>query len=278
MKIQCSFCGSTLDPSKHSECPYCGAKIGNNEAYQEYESKKQQFYDDMRELHKQEAQERIEKQQIENERKKIENERLQKDVRRQRKFKPILKLIKLVIIWPAVIFCLLCVAILIIAINSPDTDNSTETTVSTEFVPEHHSIMVGEIVSFPDWDFVLEECREYTPASYAIREGYKYVKFKFSITNTSDEKLPRTSNIWCYDSNGKSCDIQYSLSAEDKSQRIQNQYIQPEKTYSAWEYFIIPEGETQILVQYGDYIEISIDLEKDLDAKSEDTVIINPTE
>ena len=266
MKIQCSFCGSTLDPSKHSECPYCGAKIGNNEAYQEYESKKQQFYDDMRDLHKQEAQERIEKQQIENERKRIENERLQKDVRRQRKFKPILKLIKLLVIWPAVIFSLLCVIILIAAINSPsdaDKSNIESTVETTEYVPQYHNVVINETVTFPEWTLVLDECDYYTPASYAIQKGYKYVKFRFSITNTSDKRIARTADIWCYDQNGKSCGEQYSLSTEDKDSRIQDQYIQPGKMYSAWAYFIIPESETKLTVQYGDYIEISIDLTTD---------------
>lgn len=34
MNILCDYCGSQIDTSKHSSCPYCGAAYDNNREYQ----------------------------------------------------------------------------------------------------------------------------------------------------------------------------------------------------------------------------------------------------
>ena len=35
MSINCDYCGSSIDTTKHNACPFCGASYNNNQEYQE---------------------------------------------------------------------------------------------------------------------------------------------------------------------------------------------------------------------------------------------------
>ena len=47
MNIICDFCGSQIDTSKHSSCPYCGATYDNNQEYKN-SSRRQEEIEDLK--------------------------------------------------------------------------------------------------------------------------------------------------------------------------------------------------------------------------------------
>lgn len=253
MQIKCSFCGALVDPAKTLECPNCGAQIGENKQYQQYQEDKQNFYSEMRQLELEEKQGRIEKQ-------KLENEQLRRSAKQRKTSANSVKMVKIIaaiIIAPFALFVLFGLGIVLIAVNSPDIIDPAETT--EPYVEPYHEAVAGEIVQTRDYQLVLDKWGYYTPKSYSIKDGEKYIKFHFTYTNTSEREIYDKESVHCYDSTGKDCDSP-GITDEDYASKLKSQSVMPGRSYSGWLYYSLPESETEVTVTYGESIEIKVSL------------------
>jgi hypothetical protein len=271
MEIKCTYCGASIDASEHNVCPNCGAQLSDNEMYQEYHEEKKKFYDDYKKLMLQDKQTRIEQQKLDmqSQQAEIERQRLENAEKRRtpdhcalasknndRKGKSKAAL------WAIVISILFCAIFVAPIINEISEQNDFGTNATEPYVEPHHDAVAGEVIQTRDYQVILDKWGYYIPTSYAIKDGEKYIKFRFSITNTSSEKIYDDEKIFCYDSNGKACDPQSSISDDDRQSRLNSQWIMPNKSYSGWVYYCIPEDETTLILTYGDSIEIQVDLDE----------------
>lgn len=257
MKITCEFCGAMIDTTQHTLCPNCNASIEKNKQFKEYQSYKMQFDKEMMQLEFKEQEKAVKRQAI-------ENRKLQAEMSNKRK-KTITKVVMGILLTPVIsVFVFLIIGI-IVAISYPQSNDADMVIEDTTLQEQYHDIVVGETASTAYYDLKVPEWSYYTPASYAIKKGEKYIKIQFEFTNTVDKKIIRDQSILCYDQNGASCKEQYSLLSEDENMDIKKQYVLPGQTYSAYAYFIVPENETQLTVHYGEYIKITIDLTKEVD-------------
>lgn len=256
MKITCNYCGELVDINKYSSCPNCGASMADNDEYQQHVKKADELKERNRQLEYQ-------KQQAEIQKRTLENERIRNQINTEKQSAKFTKNAKLGCLIPIIITVVLLCLGLAMSIFTDGKINDDSIPTTEPYVEPYHEVIAGETVQTRDYNVILDKWGYYKPNSYAIRDGEKYIKFHFTYTNTSEEKIYDNEQIYCYDSNGKSCRSQNSISDEDRLAGFKSQTVMPGKSYSGWIYFCIPEAATEVAIMYGERIEIKVLLNED---------------
>lgn len=254
MKIFCKFCGASIDTNVHSVCPNCGASLIDDKQVQDYQNYKNN-------IEYEEEQIRIQKQREDLEQERLQTERLQSRVRAEKSANNVARATRIGCLIPVIIGVLAIISVIVLTIlgSSGFTLDTTEPT-ETVYVEPHHEAKFNEIVTTKEFTVVLDEWDYYTPNSYAIRDGEKYIKFHFTYTNITDHEIYDDNQIHCYDEDGRACDKCYSLSNEDKNEELRMQTVMQGKSCSGWVYYVIPENVQNVTVTYGENVEFLVDL------------------
>lgn len=249
VKIICQFCGANVNVSEDHLCPNCGASLADNEQLQN--------------LRKMAA----ERNALNLEHEKLRKERIKNQVESEKQVAKarngFYKFITGIRIAGLLFLVFFLGSAFLSAFGVFDSNDSNDSYLEeTEYVEPFHAAQFGETVVARDYTIALTDWDYYTPNSYAIHDDEIYVKFYFTYTNTTNEKVYDDTDIYCYLENGKECDNQWSISDSDRQAKFDSQTVMPGKSYSGWIYFTIPKGETRLTVMYGESVEFSVDLGK----------------
>ena len=124
MNILCDYCGSKIDTTKHSSCPYCGATYNDNQEYKNNARRQE-------ELEELKLKDLKENQELNHQKKKLELESAKVDLKHKKQKSPLLKgcLITLIVIAVVFIgFFALCVYIVNVAADMKEKNPDTQQT------------------------------------------------------------------------------------------------------------------------------------------------------
>lgn len=246
MKIHCSYCEALIDTDKHSICPVCGAEINQKELQDnlKQEQKKKEL-----ELDEKEA---------DIVRRQLENKRIEQRLKREKKNESATRILRIGCMIPILLVVgIFCLMLILSAKNVINNETETEPT-ETIYIEPYHEAKFEEVVHTKNYDVVLDEWKYFEPLSYAKQSGMKYLAVHFTITNISEQEILSDEPIYCYDENGKQCQKVVSLFDEDKSLKLEKQWIQSGKMLKGWYYFEVPENMNYFEIMYGDKIEVEL--------------------
>lgn len=269
MKIKCSYCNTLVDTEVQTHCSHCGASVADNNEYQKHVKEKAERDAKMKDLLYEEQQLNIERKEIENEKARRQLNKPKTQPTQKKKTNPVVVsiIIFMSIFWIAVIFG---------GIRDLSNSGALDALQPTEpYVEPHHDAKIGEVVSTKNYQLVLDQWGYFEPSN-GTSDGWKYIKFHFTYTNTTDSKIYNEEKVTCYDSNGKECSKLSTsyLSDDDVSKILQKQWVMPSRSYSGWSYFAIPESATECAIAYGENIEIKVDLDENGEFFDKDTAIV----
>lgn len=199
MNILCDYCGSQIDTSKHSSCPYCGAAYDNNQAYQS-NSKRQEEIEDLKLKDLKESQE------INHQKQMLELEHAKVDLKHKKQKSPLLKGCLIILIAIAVVFIgffALCAYIANLAVkNDTRTPDTQQTEIQTTAEPEVVEVPVyggmNEPLSTSKYTIILTELKPADkPWHWNPDKGNMYIAVHFVIENISNEEFVCSDHYTC---------------------------------------------------------------------------------
>ena len=247
MKLFCEFCGASINTEIDNKCPHCGADFSQNQHVKAYHN----FQNDIE----------CQKQQYDLQQEYLKTEQIKNRIKTEKSISATNKVMRIGCLIPIIIFTLAIICGVIISLV-PEfyPQQNIEVPTEPEYVEPYHKAVVGETISTKDYELVCDKWEYYTPNSYAIQKGEKYICFHFVLTNTTDSTIIDDEGIYCYDSNGSACSTQASISNELRNERFKKQNVPAGKSHSGWVYYIIPSNEKNVTIMFGEKIEINIDL------------------
>lgn len=256
MNIICDYCGSKIDTSKHSSCPYCGATYDNNQAYNK-NSKRQEEIEDLKLKDLKESQE------IEHQKKKIELENAKVDLKHKKQKSPLLKgcLITLIVIAVIIIgFFALCAYIVNVAVDKETkTPNQQQTEIQTTPEPEVVDVPVSggmnEPLSTSKYTITLTELKPADkPWHWNPAKGNMYIAVHFLLENISDEEFVCSDNYTCQADGILTSAFPYSQDIYIDSRRIP-----AGMTIEGYRCFEVPIDAKEFTIIYDDLVTFTIE-------------------
>jgi len=196
----------------------------------------------------------LEKKKIQLEQEKIENIRRQETLESMRKGTEFVRILKIGCLIPFILVIILLAVSIIIAIKDQVvTNDNNDKNIVQEVAVEGN---FNEPVSTSTFSVTCDGYEEFERYSEPTN-GYKYVRFHFTVENISDKELYDEEKIRAL-VNGVQCE---RASFSDKKQ-LPEAYIIPGGKIDGYIGFEIPENAKKIDIKYGDYITIHVDMNK----------------
>ncbi len=256
MNILCDFCGSQIDTSKHSSCPYCGATYDNNQEYKN-NSRRQEEIEDLKLKDLKESQE------INHQKQKLELEHAKVDLKHKKQKSPLLKgcLITLIVIAIIIIgFFALCAYIINLAVkNDTRTPDTPQTEIQATPEPEVVEVPVSggmnETLSTSKYTITLTELKPADkPWHWNPAKGNMYIAVHFVIENISDEEFVCGERYICEADGFLANAFPYSQDIYIDSRRI------PAGTkISGYRCFEVPIDAKEFTITYEDLVTFTIE-------------------
>lgn len=255
MKIFCKHCSASINIDKDTTCPNCGAALYMDEEVREYHSKKNRMEFERDKLD-------LQNQQLEYEEKQIRLERTKENVKHEKKLRKVSNTISNLYIGFFIFIAVAAISAFIVVPMLKSGNNAMfDNNATTEYIEPFHSAQLGETVTTRDYSVCLSEYDYFEPNKHMMQEGNKYLKFYFTYTNTSNEKVYSNEEILCYDDTGKEYDDYIWLNDEDENVRLDAQNVMPNKSYSGWWYFELPETVNKVTITFGDSVEFNVTIQ-----------------
>lgn len=242
MKITCDFCGSVIDTKNNDKCPECGASYNNDEQYKEH------------------VELDLERQRLANEKEKLKIKRAHASVNRkerERKHKQLQR-----IILYSCLFLMFGLPFLV-GIFLGLYEVFVETTIDFEDVEliedDDHIKAEGNLHEWVDngtYAIKVDSIKEINREPYVPSNGYMYIAIHLSLKNTSSVDV----QMW-----EEHVDIIVDEYVQTRTwdinyKEISTDYIRPGMMIDGYEIFEIPKQCSTIVLKYGEYISINIDV------------------
>ncbi len=265
MDVFCDYCGAKLDVENENCCTQCGAPFDNNasvKAYREEKKRKEEEYRRRQEMRQNEynASQQPSQSNVNSSRNNASQQ--------QKIIKTIITVFIIMFFAPTVIGIIISVIggiFSVIGDNIGDNfDNNYGYIEEISFAEESSANQEVQRVNFnetaqtAEYSFICDEVFRTDIMYGGADKGYMYVAFHLKVKNTTDEKQWLSNDLNCvYDGDigcdrawgfkeGKSFSTSVALSAGIGS--------------DGYVCYIVPEKAKSVVLSYGDYVRVNIDL------------------
>lgn len=273
MDVFCDYCGAKLDVEHENCCTQCGAPFDSNASVKEYREEKKRKEEEYRRRQEMRQNEYNASQQPSQSN---VNSSRNNASQQQKIVKTIITVFIIMFFAPTVIGIIISVIggiFSVIGDNIGDNfDNNNGYIEEISFAEESSATQEVQRVNFnetaqtAEYSFICDEVFRTDIMYGGADKGYMYVAFHLKVKNTTDEKQWLSNDLNCvYDGDigcdrawgfdeGKSFSTSVALSAGIGS----NGYV----------CYIVPEKAKSVVLSYGDYVRVNIDL-RDLSYRTE---------
>lgn len=268
MDVFCDYCGAKLDVEHENCCTQCGAPFDNNasvKAYREEKKKKEEEYRRMKEMRQNEynASQQPSQSNVSN----------SQNTSAPKVAKIITTTIIILFFAPMVLGLLATVIGTIVSIFEDNfSDNNygyieeSSATEESSVIQEVQRVNFNETAQTAEYSFICDEVFRTDIMYGGADKGYMYVAFHLKVKNTTDEKQWLSNDLNCVYDGDIGCDRAWGFN-EGKS-------FSTSVTLSAgigsdgYVCYIVPEKAKSVVLSYGDYVRVNIDL-RDLSYRTE---------
>lgn len=273
MDVFCDYCGAKLDVEHENCCTQCGAPFDNNASVKEYREAKKRKEEEYRRRQEMRQNEYNASQQPSQSN---VNSSRNNASQQQKIVKAIITVFIIMFFAPTVIGIIISIfggIFSVISDNIGDNfDNNNGYIEEISFAEESSATQEVQRVNFnetaqtAEYSFICDEVFRTDIMYGGADKGYMYVAFHLKVKNTTDEKLWLSNDLNCvYDGDigcdrawgfdeGKSFGTSVALSAGIGS--------------DGYVCYIVPENVKSVVLAYGDYVRVNIDL-RDLSYRTE---------
>lgn len=269
MDVFCDYCGAKLDVEHENCCTQCGAPFDNNAGVKEYRDEKKRKEEEYRRRQEMRQNEYNASQQPSQSN---VNSSQSNTSQQQKIVKIIITVFIIMFFAPTVIGIIISVIGGIFSVIGDNFDNNNygyiEESVSEESstTQEVQRVNFNETAQTDEYSFICDEVFRTDIMYGGADKGYMYVAFHLKVKNTTDEKLWLSNDLNCIYDGDIGCDRAWGFD-EGKS-------FSTSVTLSAgigsdgYVCYIVPENAKSVVLAYGDYVRVNIDL-RDLSYRTE---------
>ena len=269
MDVFCNYCGAKLDVEHENCCTQCGAPFDNNadvKAYREEKKRKEEEYRRRQEMRQNEynASQQPSQSNVNNS---------QSNASQQQKIvKTIITVFIIMFFAPTVIGIIISVIGGIFSMIADNFDNADygyiEESVAEESsaTQEVQRVNFNETAQTDEYSFICDEVFRTDIMYGGADKGYMYVAFHLKVKNTTDEQQWLSNDLNCVYDGDIGCDRAWGF---DEGKSFSTSVALSAGIGSdGYVCYIVPEKAKSVVLSYGDYVRVNIDL-RDLSYRTE---------
>lgn len=271
MDVFCDYCGAKLDVEHENCCTHCGAPFDNNASVKEYREEKKRKEEEYRRRQEMRQNEYNASQQPSQ-----SNVSNSQNASTQKIAKTITTVIIIMFFAPMVISIIISIfggIFSAIGDNIGDNfDNNYGYIEEISFAEESSATQEVQRVNFnetaqtDEYSFICDEVFRTDIMYGGADKGYMYVAFHLKVKNTTDEKLWLSNDLNCVYDGDIGCDRAWGFN-EGKSFST-SVALSSGIGSDGYVCYIVPEKAKSVVLLYGDYVRVNIDL-RDLSYRTE---------
>lgn len=273
MDVFCNYCGAKLDVEHENCCTQCGAPFDNNadvKAYREEKKRKEEEY-----RHRQEMRQNEYNTSQQPSQSTVSNS--QSNTSQQQKIvKTIITVFIIMFFAPTVIGIIISIIggiFSVIGDNIGDNFDNNNYGYIEESVTEESSatqevqrVNFNETAQTAEYSFICDEVFRTDIMYGGADKGYMYVAFHLKVKNTTDEKQWLSNDLNCVYDGDIGCDRAWGF---DEGKSFSTSVALSAGIGSdGYVCYIVPEKAKSVVLSYGDYVRVNIDL-RDLSYRTE---------
>ncbi len=273
MDVFCNYCGAKLDVEHENCCTQCGAPFDNNadvKAYREEKKRKEEEYRRRQEMRQNEynASQQPSQSNV--------NSSQSNASQQQKIVKTIITVFIIMFFAPTVIGIIISVIggiFSVIGDNIGDNFDNNNYGYIEESVTEESSatqevqrVNFNETAQTAEYSFICDEVFRTDIMYGGADKGYMYVAFHLKVKNTTDEKQWLSNDLNCVYDGDIGCDRAWGF---DEGKSFSTSVALSAGIGSdGYVCYIVPEKAKSVVLSYGDYVRVNIDL-RDLSYRTE---------
>lgn len=269
MDVFCDYCGAKLDVEHENCCTQCGAPFDNNAGVKEYREEKKRKEEEYRRRQEMRQNEYNASQQPSQSN---VNSSQSNTSQQQKIVKIIITVFIIMFFAPTVIGIIISVIGGIFSVIGDNIDNNNygyiEESVSEESstTQEVQRVNFNETAQTDEYSFICDEVFRTDIMYGGADKGYMYVAFHLKVKNTTDEKLWLSNDLNCIYDGDIGCDRAWGF---DEGKSFSTSVALSAGIGSdGYVCYIVPENAKSVVLAYGDYVRVNIDL-RDLSYRTE---------
>lgn len=269
MDVFCDYCGAKLDVEHENCCAQCGAPFDNNasvKTYREEKKRKEEEYRRRQEMRQNEynASQQPSQSNVSNS---------QNNASQQQKIvKTIITVFIIMFFAPTVIGIVISVIGGIFSMIADNFDNADYDYIEESVAEESSATQEVQRVNFnetaqtAEYSFICDEVFRTDIMYGGADKGYMYVAFHLKVKNTTDEKQWLSNDLNCVYDGDIGCDRAWAF---DEGKSFSTSVALSAGIGSdGYVCYIVPENAKSVVLSYGDYVRVNIDL-RDLSYRTE---------
>lgn len=273
MDVFCDYCGAKLDVEHENCCTQCGAPFDNNASVKEYREAKKRKEEEYRRRQEMRQNEYNASQQPSQSN---VNSSRNNASQQQKIVKAIITVFIIMFFAPTVIGIIISVIggiFSVIGDNIGDNfDNNNGYIEEISFAEESSTTQEVQRVNFnetaqtAEYSFICDEVFRTDIMYGGADKGYMYVAFHLKVKNTTDEKQWLSNDLNCIYDGDIGCDRAWGF---DEGKSFSTSVALSAGIGSdGYVCYIVPEKAKSVVLAYGDYVRVNIDL-RDLSYRTE---------
>ena len=273
MDVFCDYCGAKLDVEHENCCTQCGAPFDNNASVKEYREEKKRKEEEYRRRQEMRRNEYNASQQPSQSN---VNSSQNNASQQQKIVKTIITVFIIMFFAPTVIGIIISVIggiFSVIGDNIGDNfDNNNGYIEEISFAEESSTTQEVQRVNFnetaqtDEYSFICDEVFRTDIMYGGADKGYMYVAFHLKVKNTTDEKQWLSNDLNCIYDGDIGCDRAWGF---DEGKSFSTSVALSAGIGSdGYVCYIVPEKAKSVVLAYGDYVRVNIDL-RDLSYRTE---------
>ncbi len=273
MDVFCDYCGAKLDVEHENCCTQCGAPFDNNASVKEYREAKKRKEEEYRRRQEMRQNEYNASQQPSQSN---VNSSRNNASQQQKIVKAIITVFIIMFFAPTVIGIIISVIggiFSVISDNIGDNfDNNNGYIEEISFAEESSTTQEVQRVNFnetaqtAEYSFICDEVFRTDIMYGGADKGYMYVAFHLKVKNTTDEKQWLSNDLNCIYDGDIGCDRAWGF---DEGKSFSTSVALSAGIGSdGYVCYIVPEKAKSVVLAYGDYVRVNIDL-RDLSYRTE---------
>lgn len=262
MDVFCDYCGAKLDVEHENCCTQCGAPFDNNASVKEYREEKKRKEEEYRRRQEMRQNEYNASQQPSQSN---VNSSRNNASQQQKIVKTIITVFIIMFFAPTVIGIIISIfggIFSMIADNFDNTDYDYIEEISfaeeSSAAQEVQRVNFNETAQTAEYSFICDEVFRTDIMYGGADKGYMYVAFHLKVKNTTDEKLWLSNDLNCVYDGDIGCDRAWGFN-EGKSFST-SVALSAGIGSDGYVCYIVPEKAKSVVLSYGDYVRVNIDL------------------
>ena len=269
MDVFCDYCGAKLDVEHENCCTQCGAPFDNNagvKAYREEKKRKEEEYRRRQEVSQNEynASQQPSQSTVSSS---------QNNASQQQKIVKIIITVFIIMFFaPTVIGIIISVIGGIFSVIGDNFDNNygyiedISSEEESSITQKVQRVNFNETAQTAEYSFICDEVFRTDIMYGGADKGYMYVAFHLKVKNTTDEKLWLSNDLNCIYDGDIGCDRAWGF---DEGKSFSTSVALSAGIGSdGYVCYIVPENAKSVVLAYGDYVRVNIDL-RDLSYRTE---------